>query len=115
MPRLLRPASSGMGLVVQGSLPPRIRQMYGFSWTPAHAAAFSAATAASRLAHVRTPEPAPKPFEPVLKGRAAGLFGWIRRTERRHAKAGKSSMPGWAEEYPNRPKGGERGKRPKGA
>jgi uncharacterized protein (DUF2236 family) len=36
-------------LVLLGSLPPRVRELYGLRYTPAHAAAFHAALAAARL------------------------------------------------------------------
>ena len=38
-----RPALQAFNLIVIGSLPARVRKMYGLRWTPAHAAAYAAA------------------------------------------------------------------------
>jgi uncharacterized protein (DUF2236 family) len=44
-------------LVMLGSLPPRVRELYGLSYTPAHAAACNAVMTAARLARPFTPAP----------------------------------------------------------
>jgi uncharacterized protein (DUF2236 family) len=49
------PAMKLHNLVILGSLPPRVRRLYGLRWTPAHAAAFRAAVTALRAPRPLTP------------------------------------------------------------
>ena len=51
-----RPALEVLNLLVIGSLPPRVREMYRLRWTPAHAAAYRAAAAAHRAARPLVPK-----------------------------------------------------------
>ena len=55
MPRYLHPSREVHNLVLLGTLPARVRRMFGLRWTPAHAAAFRAAVAAMRAARPVTP------------------------------------------------------------
>jgi uncharacterized protein (DUF2236 family) len=42
-------------LIVKGTLPPRVREIFGIRWTPAHEGLFRSATAAHRQAHRALP------------------------------------------------------------
>jgi uncharacterized protein (DUF2236 family) len=62
-------------LIMLGSLPPRVRELYGLRWSPAQAAAYRAAVAAVR---------APRPLTPrrVTTGRCTAHFDLVAATER---------------------------------
>jgi uncharacterized protein (DUF2236 family) len=81
-----RPALEALNLLVIGSLPPRVRKMYGLRWTPAHAAAYRAATTAHRAA---------RPFVParIRRGSCAVQFERVARAELRwgHRQAERAS------------------------
>jgi uncharacterized protein (DUF2236 family) len=49
------PAMQVHNLVMLASLPPRVRELYGLRWTPAHAAAFGAVLAALRATRPLSP------------------------------------------------------------
>jgi uncharacterized protein (DUF2236 family) len=93
----LRPLFRALELFVKGSLPAKIREMYGFTWTPAHEAAYRGAVASSRALHLRPPRLvsrfAPRPLQPVLRGANRGLFDVVAKVERRQLKRGRFSMP----------------------
>src|SRR5436305_10206866 len=55
VPALQRPAMRGHNLVILGSLPARVRELYGLSWTPARAVGFRAAVAFARATRPPTP------------------------------------------------------------
>jgi uncharacterized protein (DUF2236 family) len=55
VPSSRRPAKRLHDLVMLGSLPPRVRELYGLRFTSAHAAACSAALAGGRLARLLAP------------------------------------------------------------
>ena len=97
----LRPLFRTLELFVKGSLPTKIRRMYGFTWTPAHEAAYRSAVASSRALHVRPPrlvsKVTPKPLQPVLRGPNRALFGVVAKVERRQLKRGRFSMPDLAD------------------
>ena len=69
------PAMKLHNLIMLGALPPRVRRLYGLSFTPAHAAAFRVAVAALR---------APRPIAPqvVRTGRNTSFFDLVADTER---------------------------------
>jgi uncharacterized protein (DUF2236 family) len=92
-PPPLRPLFRAIDLVVKGSLPRRIRQMYGFSWTPAHRVAFRAAVQATRALYLEPPRFVPRPLDPVLRGSNLGPFKIVAATERRQLRRGRYSMP----------------------
>jgi uncharacterized protein (DUF2236 family) len=97
----LRPLFRTLELFVKGSLPTKIREMYGFTWTPAHQAAYRSAVLSSRALHVRpprlvsrvTPRPVNRPLSPVLRGASRDLFKVVAGVERRQLKRGRFSMP----------------------
>jgi uncharacterized protein (DUF2236 family) len=67
-----------VNLAVVGTLPPRVRRLYGIAWTPAHDAAFRALATGSRLARPLLPGP-------VRRGRSARDYELVARAERRAA------------------------------
>jgi uncharacterized protein (DUF2236 family) len=89
----LRPLFRTMDLVVKGSLPERIRSMYGFRWTAAQEVAYRAAVQGARTLYLRPPRFAPRPLSPIAKGSNGELFKIVARAERWHLKRGRLSMP----------------------
>ncbi|HEY8466754.1 MAG TPA: oxygenase MpaB family protein [Solirubrobacterales bacterium] len=80
------PAMRVHNLLMRGSLPRRVREMYRLAWTPAHEAAFRAAVAAHR---------ATRPFTPgwILRGPNTRSFELVARTERTRIARGEP-IPG---------------------
>ena len=76
------PAMRAHNLIILGSLPPRIRELYGLRWTGAHAAAFKALVAATK---------APRPITPkrLRTGWNTVFFDLVARTERDRIARGK--------------------------
>jgi uncharacterized protein (DUF2236 family) len=74
VPAVQAPAMRLHNLIVLGSLPARVRQLYGLRWTPAHAAAFRAAVRPLR---------ASRPLVPgfVRSGPNTGFFDRVAATE----------------------------------
>ena len=93
LPPPMRPVFRTMDLLVKGSLPPLIRDMYGFRWTPAHEAAFRTAVLGARTLYVRPPRFVPHPLQPILHGRNGRAFAIVAHTERRQLRRGRYSMP----------------------
>ena len=89
----LRPLFRTMDLLVKGSLPPRIRELYGFPWTPACELTFRGAARAVRAAYLRPPRFVPHPLDPVIRGSNGEFFKLVARAERRHHRHGRYSMP----------------------
>lgn len=89
----LRPLFRVLDLLVKGSLPTRIRTLYGFRWTPAHQAAYLATVRGARTLHVPPPRFVPRPLGPVLRGSNRDAFTIIAKRERRQLKRGRLSMP----------------------
>jgi len=75
VPRQRRPALAVINLSVLGLLPPRVRDLYGLRWTPAHEAAFQAVAASSRTAAPVTPTR-------FRRGSSAADYELVARTER---------------------------------
>jgi len=90
----LRPLFRTLDLLVKGSLPPRIRSMYGFRWTPAHRTAFASAVRGARVLYVRTPRFVPRPLDPLLFGSTDPLLRIVAGQERQQLRHGRRSMPG---------------------
>ena len=82
LPASHQPAKRVHDLVMLGSLPPRVRELYGLSWTPAHAAAFSAVVTAARAA---------RPLAPRIlrRGSSADAYDLVARTERGRIESGR--------------------------
>lgn len=82
LPSHLQPAKRVHDLVMLGSLPPRVRDLYGLRWTPVHAAAFHATVAAMRSGRALAPG--------VLKrGGNTASFDLVANTEGRRIARGK--------------------------
>ncbi len=94
--RLRPPArqfASGMALFIQGSLPPRVRELYGMPWDIADEVAYRSLVAAVRAAHV-TPPLVPRPLRPFLSGASGSLYRRLAVGEKKLVAAGRESMPG---------------------
>jgi uncharacterized protein (DUF2236 family) len=71
-------------LVMRGSLPPRIRELYGLRWTPADALAFRATVTAARAARPVTPRA-------IRRGSCVAQFDDVAAAERRRIANGWTS------------------------
>jgi uncharacterized protein (DUF2236 family) len=80
LPGLYGPAMRMHNLIMLGSMPPRVRRLYGLRWTPAHAAAFKTAVTAVRSSRPIVPRP-------VRRGTNTDAFELVARTERRRLAA----------------------------
>lgn len=81
-PTLRGPLMGAHNLVVRGSLPPSVRELYGLPWTTADGMAFAALTRSVRAA--RRAQPAA-----LAVGANTGVFTQIRNEERRRQAAGR--------------------------
>jgi uncharacterized protein (DUF2236 family) len=75
LPRTHQPGKRIHDLLMLGSLPKRVRDLYGLSYTPAQATAYAAAVGAVRAARRITPRA-------VAKGWNTRAFGVVEQTER---------------------------------
>ncbi len=82
MPRSHQLGKRVHDLLMLGSLPPRVRELYGVQYTPAHAAAFRAAVTFARGARRVTPGP-------LARGWNTSSFDMVERTERRRIERGE--------------------------
>ena len=71
-----RPALEALNQLLIGSLPARVRRMYGLRWTPAHAAAYAAAKRAHRAARPLIPAS-------IRRGSCEVQFARVARAEKR--------------------------------
>lgn len=85
MPAGRVPAKRVHDLVLLGSLPPRVRELYGLSYTPAHAAACAVALAVVRLARVAAPRS-------LTRGSCVREFKMVAATERRRIATGRPTL-----------------------
>lgn len=95
-PPPLRPLFASMRLVVLGSLPQQIREVYGLEWTPAQRLAFEAVRHSTRAAYRRPPAPLrglPDPTAGLKRGSNQWLLAGVARAERWHLSQGRHSMP----------------------
>lgn len=72
-------------LVMLGSLPPRVRELYGLTWTRRHATAFSLAVQALRAARPVIPAS-------VRRGGNTASFDMVAATERRRIERGEATL-----------------------
>jgi uncharacterized protein (DUF2236 family) len=86
VPPRSQPAMRVHNLVMLGSLPGRVRDAYGLSWTPAHAAAFEAVVRSARLSRPLVPGA-------LRSGRNTWAFEDVARAERRLVARGEP-VPG---------------------
>jgi uncharacterized protein (DUF2236 family) len=83
------PASRQLGkrlhdLIMLGSLPESVRELYGLTYTPAHAAACAAALAGGRVARLLAPRS-------LTRGSCIPEFEMVAATERRRIERGQST------------------------
>jgi uncharacterized protein (DUF2236 family) len=74
VPFLARGNLAAQNHLIKGTLPPRVREIFGISWSAAHEASFRAAAAAHRRARRLFPRP-------VRRGRNDYFFDLVDRTE----------------------------------
>jgi uncharacterized protein (DUF2236 family) len=83
--------SPALATVVQGSLPPVVREHYGIPWGLREEAAWQSTSGASRLAHSRVPLLA---RTPLLRGRSQEFYKVVQRGEKALLARGGVSIPG---------------------
>jgi uncharacterized protein (DUF2236 family) len=84
LPASRQPAKRVHDLIMLGSLPPRVRELYGLGWNRAQELAFRATVAALRAARPVTPNR-------VRRGRNAGQYDLVARTEQQRIARGEST------------------------
>lgn len=89
-----RQVSSAYYLLVQGSLPGRIRDMYGIDWKLTDEIAYRGLARSVRNAHGVPSVLVPRPVKTALNGPSAPMYRLITKQEQRLAREGKRSMPG---------------------
>jgi uncharacterized protein (DUF2236 family) len=82
MPASAQAAKRVHDLIMLGSLPPRVRNLYRLKWTSAHALAFEAATRTARVARLALPIHS-------LRGRNTRTFDLVAATEARRIADGR--------------------------
>jgi uncharacterized protein (DUF2236 family) len=82
MPAVNQGAKRLHDLVMLGSLPPRVRELYGLEWTRAHAVAFPAAVTALRGLRRVAPRS-------LMRGSNTRSFALVAATERRRIERGR--------------------------
>jgi uncharacterized protein (DUF2236 family) len=85
VPRHWWPNMRVSNLILMGSLPERIRELYGFSWGSAQAAAYQALAASSRRSGRLVPQL-------LRRGGNDVIFDTVARTEARRLAAGKPTL-----------------------
>lgn len=89
----LHQVTSAFYLLVQGSLPPRIRAMYGMRWGRAEELAYRTLAQGIRTAHIAPPL-VPRVLRGTLAGPSAPVYKLVSERERNLARTGRPSMPG---------------------
>ncbi len=84
MPASSQPFKRVHDLLMLGSLPPPVRELYGLRYTPAAAAAFAATQAAARFARLIAPRS-------LTRGSCAQAFDLVAGTELRRIKLGRAT------------------------
>ena len=72
--------------MIKGTLPPRVREIFGIPWTRAHEAAFRAIAAAHRRARPAFPRQ-------MRRGRNDVFFDVVTRTEHRRGGTATPKLP----------------------
>ena len=83
VPRSARGNVAVQNLVIKGTLPPRVRRIFGIPWSAAHEAAFRSVAAAHRRARPAFPRG-------MRRGRNDVFFDLVTQTEKRR---GGTAMP----------------------
>ncbi|MFI9506504.1 oxygenase MpaB family protein [Nocardia sp. NPDC052566] len=84
---------SAFYLLVQGSLPARIRGMYGMRWGLAEELAYRTLAQGIRAAHIAPPL-VPRVLRGTLAGPSAPVYKLVSQSEHDLARTGRPSMPG---------------------
>jgi uncharacterized protein (DUF2236 family) len=87
MPSYRAPAKAVHDLIMLGSLPERVRELYGIEYSPRQRAAFRAVVRGLRAARPVTPRV-------IRAGYNTGQFRMVARTERRRLRRGESTPQG---------------------
>jgi uncharacterized protein (DUF2236 family) len=87
VPLAMEPGIKVNNLIIKGTLPPRVREIFDIAWTPAHQAAFEAITQTSR----RTRRFLPRR---IRRGRNDTFFELVTRTERERGGTAGPPPPG---------------------
>jgi uncharacterized protein (DUF2236 family) len=82
LPGIYAPAKRAHDLIMLGSLPPRVRELYGLRLTRAHAVAFRATVTAMRRSRPLVPRA-------IREGPNAEAYELVARTERRRIERGE--------------------------
>jgi uncharacterized protein (DUF2236 family) len=86
MPRYLHPSREVHNLVLAGTLPDRVKRMYGLRWGRAQQAAFRSVVRGMRAARPVTPKR-------VRRGGNTASFEMVARTEKRLVASGRATLP----------------------
>jgi len=81
LPSVRAPAKAVHDLIMLGSLPPRVRELYGLGWSMAQEVAFRGAVAGVRRSRPLVPSM-------VRRGRNTDAFDLVARTELRRTERG---------------------------
>lgn len=84
VPRAARANIAVQNLVIKGTLPPRVRKIFGIEWSGAHEAAFRSISASHRRARRLFPRP-------LRRGRNDYFFDVVTQTE--HRRGGTATPP----------------------
>jgi len=90
-------SSPTLRVLVQGSLPPRVRAAYDIPWGPIDEQAWRALSTALRVGHGRVPLLA---RTPLLRGRSAEFYKVVARAEQDAIRRGAVSIPGVSDAQP---------------
>ncbi|MBB5914758.1 uncharacterized protein (DUF2236 family) [Nocardia transvalensis] len=93
MPMPLHQVTTSVFLLIQGSLPPRIRDMYGICWGTREELTYRTLARGVRTAHITLPL-APRPLHTTLAGPSAPVYRLLSRREHELVNSGRPSMPG---------------------
>jgi uncharacterized protein (DUF2236 family) len=86
MPRYLHPSREVHNLVLLGTLPERVRRLFGLRWTPGQAVAFRAVVAGLRAARPLAPRT-------LRTGHNTASFELVARSEKRLVAGGRATLP----------------------
>ncbi len=86
LPRYLHPSREVHNLVLAGTLPARVRRLFGLRWTPFHEVAYRAVATGIRAARPVTPRV-------VRAGRNTASFELVARTEKQLVASGRATLP----------------------
>jgi uncharacterized protein (DUF2236 family) len=86
MPRYLHPSRRVHNLVLAGTLPPQVRELFGVDWSPLHEAAFRSVVRGLRGARPATPKR-------IRRGHDTASFEMVARTEKQLVASGCATLP----------------------